>query len=278
MRFYSGGAAAREISYLFVDGGYLQRVLDERGTSFFGLRPELDYRSFFSGFEKIFYYDCYSEKKSSESEEQFKEKRTKQEQFFNELRSIDGCHVFLGSTAGEGKKVRQKQIDVMIAVHMLTHTSRQNMERSTLLSGDLDYKPLVEALVQEGMYITLWSDPSTTNRELIYAADSKRTLNIREFWLHSTKDFKKRFPPITASIKGPDIPPAGSLTRQGIDSKGGSISQYSYEDGSYLIMFTDYHNDNRFYQIRHTNLEMLEKYASALAEEVGLILTWETAT
>lgn len=136
-------ASPRQTEYLFVDGSYLQSFLNTTGKAFFGEKPDLDYKSFFQGFEKVFYYDCFSEKKSGETEEQYKERRLLQENFFNSIRSIDGCHVFLGSTAGEGKKVRQKQIDVMIAVHMLTHTSRENMERTTLLSGDLDYKPLV---------------------------------------------------------------------------------------------------------------------------------------
>ena len=35
----------------------------------------------------------------------------------------------------------------MIAVDMLTHPFDRNMERATLLAGDLDFKPLLDALV-----------------------------------------------------------------------------------------------------------------------------------
>ena len=38
---------------------------------------------------------------------------------------------------------------------MLSHAHRKNMHKTTLLTGDLDFKPLVDALVQDGMFVTL---------------------------------------------------------------------------------------------------------------------------
>ncbi len=67
-------------------------------------------------------------------------------------------------------------VDVMIAVDMLRHTHKGNMARCTLLTSDLDFKPLVDALVQEGMHVTLWHG-NKASRDLRRAADSLRPLN-----------------------------------------------------------------------------------------------------
>jgi hypothetical protein len=66
----------------------------------------------------------------------------------------------------------------MIAVEMLTHSFRRNMHEATLLTGDLDFKPLIDALVQEGMFVTLWYPPGTTSKELIAAADRSQRLSV----------------------------------------------------------------------------------------------------
>jgi len=52
------------------------------------------------------------------------------------------------------------------------------MHEATLLTGDLDFKPLVDALVYEGMFVTLWYPPATTAKELIAAADRSERFNI----------------------------------------------------------------------------------------------------
>jgi len=167
----------------------LQKSIEKRERSFFeGRKISIDFKRIFQNFNKVFYYDCYSERRDGEAEEAYKIRKSQQDDFFNSLRSIDGCHVHLGSISGEGDRQRQKQVDVKIAVHMLTHTWRKNMDRVTLLSGDLDYKPLIDALVQEGMHVVLWHDPSSTSKELVYSADSKRILNIREIWQCGAKD------------------------------------------------------------------------------------------
>ncbi len=70
----------------------------------------------------------------------------------------------------------------MIAVDMLTHSFRRNMHEATLLTGDLDFKPLVDALVQEGTFVTLWYPPGETSKELIAAADRSERFSIRSVY------------------------------------------------------------------------------------------------
>jgi hypothetical protein len=94
------------------------------------------------------------------------------------------------------KKKRQKQVDILLAVHALTHTMRKNMNSVTLLAGDEDFTPLVAALVQEGMNVTIWAASESLSSDLKYSADRRKTLSAREVWHHYSKaDFKKNFPP-----------------------------------------------------------------------------------
>jgi uncharacterized LabA/DUF88 family protein len=67
----------------------------------------------------------------------------------------------------------------MIAVDMLTHAFRRNMQQATLLTGDLDFKPLLDALVNDGMFVTLWFPPNKTNRSLISSADERHQLDVQ---------------------------------------------------------------------------------------------------
>ena len=61
MVVYGGGgyAGPREVSYLFVDGGYLRKVAEKFGNEFYG-GAELpnNYAALGSKFTKCFYYDC----------------------------------------------------------------------------------------------------------------------------------------------------------------------------------------------------------------------------
>ena len=40
------------------------------------------------------------------------------------------------------KKLRQKKVDVLLAVEALDHAFRGNMSRAYLIAGDLDFAPL----------------------------------------------------------------------------------------------------------------------------------------
>ena len=92
------------------------------------------------------------------------------------------------------KVVEQKEVDILIAVDMLTHTFRRNMHQvASFLTSDLDFRPLIEAIVREGMYIHLWYPEGKTNKELIYAADSRKPLTAQDVFSWCTKTFKEQY-------------------------------------------------------------------------------------
>lgn len=185
-----------QTSYLFIDGGCLDTLIDETSTRLFGGEElELDFSRFSSLFSKIFYYNCLPAPGKDEDEVSFNKRLEKRVHFFNSLRMLDGFHVDEGITRRRGKRgPEQKQVDVMIAVDMLTHAFRRNMDECTLLTSDLDFKPLLDALVHHGMYTTLWYPENSTNIELVYASDQKRPLTVFDLHDWATPSFLRKFP------------------------------------------------------------------------------------
>lgn len=172
-----------KIKYLFIDGGALDSLLESLSAGLFNSEKlEIDYQILAEDYSKIFYYDCYPAQKTGESTADYEARIQPKSELFSLLRSLDGFHVYEGTSRYRKRRggQEQKQVDIMIAVDMLTHSFRRNMHAATLLTGDLDFKPLIDALVQEGMHVSLWYPKGRANYELVDAADSRRALTIWE--------------------------------------------------------------------------------------------------
>ena len=70
-----------------------------------------------------------------------------EESKYDQIQSVPGFHVRLGTVVGsKPRRLRQKEVDVQLAVDMLIHASRKNMSSATLITGDLDFRPVVRSL------------------------------------------------------------------------------------------------------------------------------------
>lgn len=191
----AGYSGPKEVSYLFVDGGYLRGVCEKFSAEWFdGARLPIDYRSLGSGFTKCFYYDCLLLPRAGEDEPVSEARRAEQRAELNTIKALRGWHVVEGVLAGSGGRARQKQVDVQIAVDMLTHSYRGNMHRAAFIAGDQDFKPLVEAVVREGMFIEVWFEKSSASTDLLDAADWRRSLDIDRLYRHLAQEFKEGHP------------------------------------------------------------------------------------
>jgi len=185
----------RKVNYLFVDGGYLREVIGSMSRMFFkGIPLSIDYASISRGFTKSFYYDCLAPRRKGESSEDYARRSDLQREDFHSLRMVDGWHVFEGVLAGDGVDARQKQVDIQIAVDMLTHAYRRNMEELDFIAGDQDFKPLIDALVRDGMYVRLWYEAKSASRELVRSVDARRQLDIYAIHNFMTPEFRDAWP------------------------------------------------------------------------------------
>jgi len=173
-------AGPREINYLFVDGAALHSQIEAISTKYFDGRTfEVDYRKLSGNHTKTFYYDAVPVRQPGETDEDYRTRTEARRQRHDVASRSHGVHVYEGNARKRrGRGYEQKKVDVMIAVDMLSHSFRRNMHQATLLTGDEDFKPLVDALVTDGMFVTLWYPPGKTSHELLESADARQILGF----------------------------------------------------------------------------------------------------
>jgi uncharacterized LabA/DUF88 family protein len=204
-------------TYLFIDGGYLQTLYRDRFIPLFGDKYVIDYaavkRTF--GARRAYLYDCLDDvQKPGEITADFVARVERQEARFDEIGKADGVIVRYGHLS-PGKKRQQKEVDVLLAVDMLTHSFNKSMDEAVLLTGDRDYRPVVESVVRLGTLVKVVFDPRTGSKPLARAADSEVEIDLVTLcgWikLDQYDDRRKHFPhmcsyPNRAAAPLQDIP------------------------------------------------------------------------
>jgi len=249
--------------YLFIDGAYLRAVISDFGKYWYGIEDvPFRYNALALGHKKVFYYDCLPIARSDETEDAFALRLAAQENFFGELRALHGWHVLLGVLKRARKeKATQKEIDVMIAVDMLTHTYRRNMSELTFIAGDQDFLPLVEALVREGMFVTLLYEQESGSRELINAADARKSMDLPTLHSLLTSEFRDShpLPEITTRHQGPMKEHSLICTAETTDTATIEIRRLDPPRRMFAAMRI-YPGQLMCQCYEHDNLEFLKKY------------------
>lgn len=186
--------------YLFIDGGYLQAVYRDLFNPIFGATYLVDYKCVMETFgaRRVFLYDCLDDlRRTGESDADFQARVQQQQDVFDAIDKVEGVHVRYGFLS-PGRKRQQKEVDVLLAVDMLTHSFYKNMGEAVLLSGDRDFKPVVESIVRLGTLVKVAYDPRAGSRDLARAADYEMEIDITALcrWIKLDKyeDRSQHFP------------------------------------------------------------------------------------
>jgi uncharacterized LabA/DUF88 family protein len=161
---------------------------------FFGVDGDLELSALMGQAQasRAYFYDSLDDTpRLGETDEACRARVAPLEEFFSGVRALSGFHVRLG-TVSHGKKRQQKEVDILLAVDMLTHGFDRNMEKAVLLAGDLDFRPIVEALVRRGVFVEVWYDRSSIAQDLPGAADFGREIRLRQFHSGTQKHLKTR--------------------------------------------------------------------------------------
>ena len=175
------------LSYLFIDGGNLNAILRSVGQRYFrGAVPTVNWANVRSGHQKVYYYDAVPVQSAGEEDGAYAERiRPKLE----ELKSIErqpSFHVRSGDAIHRKRRGNeQKMVDVQLAVDALRMAHLGLFSHLTLLTSDLDFKPLVDALVDMGVQVTVLYPRGETNEALTLAADFAEELSVERLrpWL-----------------------------------------------------------------------------------------------
>jgi uncharacterized LabA/DUF88 family protein len=224
-----------EHTYVFIDGAYLERVHREAMRAFFGVDGELDL--FPVGRQakasRVYFYDSVDYAQSAnESEKDWHSRVLRVESSLDQIRSLPGFFVRTGTVPGRdrGKKREQKEIDVMIGVDMVRHALKGNIKRAVLISGDLDLRPAVEALVEEGVVVEVWYHASRIAQGLPSAADKGIELRFRQLYSWNTESFQRKHH-VPADERRPGVSMRlGQLVRTGsLANYGWAVELYKTE-------------------------------------------------
>jgi uncharacterized LabA/DUF88 family protein len=267
----------RMATYLFIDGAYLRARLKSISKCF-TIDLEIDYNAFRShvvpgqSAQKAFYYDCLPARGPNEKRDDYDKRVEPEQNIFKAIKSLPGYHVFLGEAVHSGGGIVQKGVDIHIAVDMLTHAFRGVIDRAILFAGDRDFAPLVSALVQQGVYVTVGYHPKSVAEELLDVADERIECDTCKLWSLTTPRFRARLP----------APSIGETSRDGL-SVGDFLSlrtgtlgteEVKLYTGSnicqlYLPRVDDYGN-HRYEYIYHPDETVIMK----LLDERRIVIKW----
>ena|SRR5258708_1824937 len=184
--------------YVFVDGEYFIQNFYEQTKEWFNGEIDIDFNHLIdtSSNKRLFYYDCEDpEQRPGEDEGTFQARVGAKKRIHNAIKFASFCHLRLGRLKGEGRrKRRQKGVDVFLAVDAMEQAARGHMKRATIITGDGDFEPLVQSLVDLGIYVTVRAAKNTCSDTLISSADCFHELDFGTFTQFATTELSEKYP------------------------------------------------------------------------------------
>ena len=168
--------------YAFIDGENLRHIFDQQHPTLKDRRDAYvenyvrvvtilakemgvqgPYAAMYARLYRAYYYDAPLGDDHADHE--------RQRVVLDRIEATTGFHVRPGTARRrKGSRVEQKEVDVLLAVDMLSHAYRGNMHVALLISNDLDFRPAIEECTRHGIYVVLGGN-SDTPAELRSSAD-----------------------------------------------------------------------------------------------------------
>jgi len=173
-------------SAVFLDGGYLDKILrfDHGGK-------RIDFGKLASKMAepdellRAYYYHCLPYQSSPPTNEE-RTRYASMHRFVTALGFLPRFEVRLGRLAFRGTNANgepifmQKRVDNMVGVDMALLAGKGKITNLSLMSGDSDFIPSIEAVKREGILVTLWHGSFSPNtrpsRELFEICDERQEL------------------------------------------------------------------------------------------------------
>lgn len=189
--------------YLFVDGANAQRTVADFVERYWpGEIAELGWGLIAAEFQKVFVYDALPVRRDDEDEQAFAAKFSAARERLERISAANDTHVRTGLTRAEGRRgqLRQKGVDIQLAVDALSMAHRGAFTEVVIWTSDLDFLPLFEELVLMGVTVTLWYPPDITTAALRASADRTVPLMPTGLYRILSNEFKEDHPLPGATI------------------------------------------------------------------------------
>lgn len=254
--------APPEVHFLYLDVGSLRGYAKNILRKYFGRDDALgfDLSSLMRGHLRGFYYDASPGRQPSESETDYQARIDDHKAALEAALKVDRLHVYEGDLRNRSRKrgLEQKMVDIMLAVDMLRHTFHGDVTHATLLASDQDFAPLVEAVVNEGVVVTVLFPPGETSGDLIRAADVRRPLDLHRLFSLFAQGTRASYALPRSENRNPRVAVEGTRLTAWIYSPTIVQALYRTPNGEWL--FTSDNDDLNRYHCWSHSLEMLVDY------------------
>lgn len=184
--------------YAFIDGGYLRTRFWNTMEAAFGPDdiPDIDFewlKKYLKAI-RVFFYDARKEKDGTEATPPKQEWIQRQ---LSRLIEFDDYRLRLGAHSRSNKPKQpagQKEVDVLLAVDLLSHSFAGNMREAIVLTGDLDFRPAFEEVVRHGTRLSLHYDEASVSPDLLSVAHRRKKMSFQTYYQWTTDQFKASHP------------------------------------------------------------------------------------
>lgn len=152
------GRTMSERCAIFIDGGYLIRVLNDE------FNFKVDYQKFSNILAgnnpllRTYFYNCLPFQSNPPTPEE-SERFAKAQKFYDAIKKIPNYEVRYGKLSRRGKPgeyyYEQKMIDTLLSIDLVSLSAKHVIQRALLITGDSDFIPAISLAKNEGVHITL---------------------------------------------------------------------------------------------------------------------------
>jgi uncharacterized LabA/DUF88 family protein len=178
---YQTARAPKQMTkYLFVDGGFLESMIPKT-QKFYGLPISVDDVEFewiAGGYQRTFYYDALPVQKERQEQVAYEAALGQKQRLFSRINATPYMHTREGITRNRlaSRARQQKGVDILLAIDVFKHASLRNMTEAHIMTTDLDFFPLFEALRDTPVSVHLHCLCDETSAELMALADVVRPI------------------------------------------------------------------------------------------------------
>lgn len=163
---------------IFVDGGYLNRILKNYFNAI-----DIDYVKFCDlickelKIERLrtYYYHCLPliRKDNKDDERRY----SKMKLFIDNLKRLPRFEVKLGKLQLIGKQFRQKMVDVLMSIDIIKKSIGRKIKQIIVIAGDADFVPAIKTAKDYDIIVHLFYHPSSVHNELLDEIDESHPIS-----------------------------------------------------------------------------------------------------
>jgi uncharacterized LabA/DUF88 family protein len=168
---------------IFIDGGYLEKVLQEEFSS-----PRISHERLSLELARLvkpdtevlrtYYYHSPPYQGSPPTDDE-KHRYDSKQRFFAYLQKLPRYEVRLGRLSrrktDQGYKYEQKMVDALLSIDIVKLSAKGKIKYAILVAGDGDFVPAIKVAKEESVVVCLFHGP-TYHRELWEVADERRRI------------------------------------------------------------------------------------------------------